>query len=292
MEKKVAEMNAEKVEKAENLFPPPPSYSELEETIIKQPGQHAAPTQQPSVPELAGLEHLVETEAIVFKQELHIAQLVCGCDMPINFDLIDENDRIIYQIQEQEDFCARNCMPQGLRTESNMVKTNGLIALRFRRETRCVMNCCLPCCCYPLPFSRERLTVSSGIGMVYGTVQHDWSAWRSRFSVLNKEGSVVLKIEGPGCNFGFFGDLHYKIVTPGGEVIGSIVKQWSGLLCEVVNDFDNFTLNFPRDLDVPVKATLIGAVKLINFLFFQGSLRRLIVGVTYGCCKAIAQPVH
>ncbi|XP_055629955.1 phospholipid scramblase 1-like [Toxorhynchites rutilus septentrionalis] len=270
--------------------PQPPPYSELDETISNQPtNEYGAPMQQPSSPELSGLEHLVETERIRFKQEVQIVQLVCGCDMPINFDLINEHDQIIYRIQEQENFCARNCIPQGFRTESNMVKTNGLLALHFSRKTRCVMNCCLPCCCYPLPFSRERMTVSSGTGTVYGTVQHDWSAWRSRFSVLNNYGSVVMKIEGPGCNFGFFGDLHYKIVTPSGVEIGSIVKRWNGLVCEVVADFDDFTIIFPRDLDIAIKATLIGAVKLINFLFFQGSLRRLIVGITCGSLNAVAR---
>ncbi|XP_055619048.1 phospholipid scramblase 1-like [Toxorhynchites rutilus septentrionalis] len=260
----------------------PPPYSKVEDAINSQPGQYAAPMQQQpqEVVYPFGLDHLAATERIRFKQQIQVVQLVCGIDMPINFELINENDQIIYLIREQENICVRNCIPQGFRTESDMVKTNGLLALRFSRETRCVMNCCMPCCCFALPFSRERLTISGGTGEVYGTVQHDWSSWRSRFSVLNKEGSVIMKIEGPGCNFGFFGDLHYKIVSLDGVEIGSIVKHWSGLVCEAVGDFEEFTLNFPRDLDTFVKATLIGAVKLINFLFFQGSIRRLIVGIT------------
>lgn len=48
-----------------------------------------------------------------------------------------------------------------------------------------------------------------------------------------------------------------------GEQVGKISKQWSGLARELFTDADFFGINFPMNLDVKVKATLLAAVFLI-----------------------------
>ena len=48
-----------------------------------------------------------------------------------------------------------------------------------------------------------------------------------------------------------------------------VTKQWTGLVKEAFTDADNFSLTFPIDLDVKIKATLLGAVFLIDFMFFE-----------------------
>lgn len=45
--------------------------------------------------------------------------------------------------------------------------------------------------------------------------------------------------------------------------IGKISKQWSGLMREIFSDSDNFGIQFPMDLDVRIKAVMIGACFLI-----------------------------
>ncbi len=45
--------------------------------------------------------------------------------------------------------------------------------------------------------------------------------------------------------------------------IGKISKQWTGLLREAFTDSDNFGIQFPMDLDVRMKAVMIGACFLI-----------------------------
>ena len=58
------------------------------------------------------------------------------------------------------------------------------------------------------------------------------------------------------------------MLTVNGEKVGKISKQWSGLAREAFTDSDNFGINFPMDLDVRCKATLLAAVFLIvSFLF-------------------------
>lgn len=49
----------------------------------------------------------------------------------------------------------------------------------------------------------------------------------------------------------------------GETVVGKISKQWSGLLREAFTDADYFGITFPMDLDVKMKAVLLGALFLI-----------------------------
>ena len=49
----------------------------------------------------------------------------------------------------------------------------------------------------------------------------------------------------------------------GSTQVGKISKQWSGFLKETFTDADMFGVSFPMDLDVKIKAVLIGAVFLI-----------------------------
>lgn len=45
--------------------------------------------------------------------------------------------------------------------------------------------------------------------------------------------------------------------------VGKILKQWSGLMKEYMTDADNFGITFPMDLDVKMKAVMMGACFLI-----------------------------
>lgn len=49
----------------------------------------------------------------------------------------------------------------------------------------------------------------------------------------------------------------------GSTQVGKISKQWSGLLREAFTDADNFGISFPMDLDVRMKAVMLGACFLI-----------------------------
>ncbi len=47
------------------------------------------------------------------------------------------------------------------------------------------------------------------------------------------------------------------------SVIGRISKQWIGFEAEAFTDADNFGLQFPMELDVKIKAVILGACFLI-----------------------------
>ena len=61
----------------------------------------------------------------------------------------------------------------------------------------------------------------------------------------------------------FLLSFHQVYSADGETPVGQIRKQWSGMVKEMFTDADNFGITFPMDLDVNVKATLLGAVFLI-----------------------------
>lgn len=73
----------------------------------------------------------------------------------------------------------------------------------------------------------------------------------------------MLKIEGPFCTFSLCGDVEFKVLTLDGNQVGKISKQWSGLAREMFTDADHFGISFPMDLDVKMKAVMLGACFLI-----------------------------
>ena len=58
-------------------------------------------------------------------------------------------------------------------------------------------------------------------------------------------------------------------MTPDGDEIGKVAKQFSGVARDLITDADNFSVSFPLDLDVKIKAVLFGAVFLIDMMFFE-----------------------
>jgi len=61
-----------------------------------------------------------------------------------------------------------------------------------------------------------------------------------------------------------YNSINWKVYSRDGETkVGKISKQWSGLLREAYTDTDNFGINFPMDLDVKMKAVMLGACFLI-----------------------------
>ena len=66
-----------------------------------------------------------------------------------------------------------------------------------------------------------------------------------------------------------FSDIVFDITTLDGTNVGKITKQWTGMVKEAFTDADNFGVTFPLDLDAKVKATLLGAVFLMDFMYFE-----------------------
>ncbi|XP_070561861.1 phospholipid scramblase 3-like [Ptychodera flava] len=98
--------------------------------------------------------------------------------------------------------------------------------------------------------------------------------WVAEFDILDANREPVLIVKGPCCicqGVCCTWDQVFQILTKDKktEIGNKLSKQWGGLAREMFTNATNFSAEFPIDLDVKVKATLLAACFLIDFMFFE-----------------------
>lgn len=65
-------------------------------------------------------------------------------------------------------------------------------------------------------------------------------------------------------------DVDFKVLSAdGSNQVGKISKQWAGYAKEAYTVADNFGISFPMDLDVRMKAVMLGACFLIDMMYYE-----------------------
>ncbi|XP_025016586.1 phospholipid scramblase 2-like [Tetranychus urticae] len=167
----------------------------------------------------------------------------------------------IFNAIEDSDCCTRSCCGPVRPFNMKIIDNEEREVLNIYRPLKC-QGCCFPCCLQSM-----QVTAS---GVVCGYIEQTWSLFEPKFKVCNSSGETVLRIERSFCTFSFCGDVEFKVLSHDGDTqIGCITKQWSGLARELFTDADHFGISFPMDLDVNIKAVLLGACFLIDFMYFE-----------------------
>ncbi|KAM5273184.1 phospholipid scramblase 3 [Ctenodactylus gundi] len=114
------------------------------------------------------------------------------------------------------------------------------------------------------------MEVQAPPGTTIGHVLQTWHPFLPKFSIQDVDRQTVLRVVGPCWTCGCGTDTNFEVKTRDeSRSVGRISKQWGGLLREALTDADDFGLQFPLDLDVRVKAVLLGATFLIDYMFFE-----------------------
>uniref|UniRef100_A0A8C4SUG7 Phospholipid scramblase n=1 Tax=Erpetoichthys calabaricus TaxID=27687 RepID=A0A8C4SUG7_ERPCA len=106
------------------------------------------------------------------------------------------------------------------------------------------------------------LEVHAPPGTPIGYVVQNWHPFIPKFTIQNENREPVLKYR-----------VHAVVADvlslDGNSEVGMITKQWGGILREAYTNADNFGVQFPMDLDVKVKAVMLGACFLIVSNVFE-----------------------
>ena len=110
--------------------------------------------------------------------------------------------------------------------------------------------------------------------------------YSSSFSSSSVESNSTCCIAGLCC------DHTFTIKDAEGNEVGKIVKQkpdsFEKLAVEMVSDADVFAIEFNKDLDTNKKATLFGALYLIDYMFFEnegeGNVDLVNQKFSFKCC--------
>ncbi|VDO26958.1 unnamed protein product [Haemonchus placei] len=148
--------------------------------------------------------------------------------------------------------------------------------LRITRPFKCWGGgCCgclagIDCCSYDC-------TVEAPPGNIIGRVVQRQACCASSFEVKDVSDQVVLDIDGPVMACGR--NVEFRVTTPSGAPCGDITKNWRGLLREMFTNADKFSVSFPMDLDVKLKALLLGATFMISQPAFRSDINELFLKV-------------
>nr|XP_027201885.1 phospholipid scramblase 1-like isoform X1 [Dermatophagoides pteronyssinus] len=214
----------------------------------------------PSVP--PGLEILLTLNQLIIEQQVEMFEVLAGFETNNSYIVKNIDGQQLYYATEENDCCTRNCFSKYRPFVMRLYDSRRNEIIRLDRPWRC-NSCLFPCCL-------QKLDVYSGEYKL-GSVRQEWTVCCPAFSILNATGKKVLRIKGPFLTFSCCcGNVKFNVVSNDGTTqVGKISKQWSGLVREMFTDADHFGVKFPRDLDVSIKAVLLGATFLIDFMFFE-----------------------
>lgn len=210
---------------------------------------------------LAGLDYLSQVDQLVVQQQIELLEMFTGFETANKYIVRNSVGQQVYYVVEDTDCCTRQCCGPARPFDIRIMDNQQREVIHLSRPLRCQCCCCF--CCL------QELEVSVG-GQVIGIVQQDWTLVRPQFSVKRPDGSTVLRISGPICPCSCGSDVEFHVLTNDSEhEVGKITKQWTGFAQEMFTDADVFGITFPLDLETNVKATLLGALFLIDFMFFE-----------------------
>ena len=195
------------------------------------------------------MERLSSISSLVVSQQKEWGEILTGFETTNRYTISDVSGNRLYLAAEEAGSTILRWFLKALRPFTIAVLTeNGQVVLRVVRPFR-------------LYFHRAEVVDAKGQSL--GVIEKRFSVLRRIYSVLDSSGAEVFQLLGP--------ILHpwtFEIRKDGVEY-GKITKKWSGLLKEGFTDADNFGVMFPAEWDVKLKALFLGAVFLIDFVYFE-----------------------
>ncbi|XP_075591871.1 phospholipid scramblase 1-like [Dermatophagoides farinae] len=246
---------------------PPSSPQQTGQPMMQQPASvnfhppSMVPQQVPNVS--PGLGILSTLDQLIIEQQVEMLEVFTGFETNNKYTVKNLNGQHLCYAAEENDLWTLNYFGKIRPFTMRLYDYQRNEILRMNRPLRCT-SCLCPC------FLQE-LSVYSGAQKL-GSIRQEWSIFYPIFSILNSAGGKVLHIQGPLLTFSCCGDVEFTILSnDGGTEVGKISKQWNGLAQEMLTDADRFGIQFPNNLDVAIKAVLLGATFLIDYMFFEKS---------------------
>lgn len=200
--------------------------------------------------------YLMSATSFHVKQKVELLEVLVGWETANKYTVKDNSGNKVFYVGEETDCCNRNICGKARPFTLIVKDPRGMDVMRFERPLDCG-------CCFGL-FCPSVVTVSLPNGQKLGTVEEECDLLYPRYALKNATGQTVLKIKGPLCPMAFgCGPVMFQVTTPDDISVGTISKEWGGLVRELFTDADFFSMSFPIDLDPAMKAVCLGALFLI-----------------------------
>uniref|UniRef100_A0A8D2LMR9 Phospholipid scramblase n=2 Tax=Varanus komodoensis TaxID=61221 RepID=A0A8D2LMR9_VARKO len=219
----------------------------------------------PAIPKCPpGLEYLSQLDQIAVQQQIELLEMISGYETCNRYEVKNSLGQWLYFAVEENDDYNLN-MYGALRSFTmKLFDSRNQPIIQLARPYHCSI-CCCPCIC-----CLQEIEVQAPPGTTIGYVKQKWHPCLPKFAIQNESGQDILKITGPCVGCSMYSDVHFEVKSFDGQTtIGGITKQWGGMAREAATNASNFLIQFPLDLDIKMKALVLGACFLLDFMFFE-----------------------
>ena len=196
------------------------------------------------------MDTLEQVNTLLVQQKKEWGEILSGIETKNKYAISLPSGEQVYWAAEESSFLARWMLKNMRPFKLHILSKNGQPVLT---------------CKSPFRFFLHEMVITDGQGKILGSIKQHFALFAKRFSVKDVNGTMLFTIYGP-----FFHPWTFQILHNNREV-GKISKKWSGMGKEIFTDADNFNIAFPTDIDKEHKGVLLGALFLIDMLYFERS---------------------
>ncbi|XP_048956070.1 phospholipid scramblase 1-like isoform X1 [Canis lupus dingo] len=232
------------------------AFSNLQPTIHGM----RAPGTIPNCP--PGLEYLTQINQLLVCQRFDLLEVLSCFETSKKYEVMNNQGQRIYFAEDRSNcFLRYLCGPS--RSFTITIYDNiGRDVITVHKALRC--SCCWRNCYL------QKLKVEAPPGEKIGYVYQYFHPLWPMFKIKNANKEDIMKIRGPCVVSSCLTDLNFNLLSLDEEiVIGKISNTWAGFIRELSINADKFGIQFPLDLDVKIKALMLGASFLIDYMYFE-----------------------
>ncbi|MCX5785272.1 MAG: phospholipid scramblase-related protein [Elusimicrobia bacterium] len=194
------------------------------------------------------MEKLKAAESVIVQQKKEWGEILTGFETKNKYAVLDSSNQQLYWAAEESSVLVR------LFLKVLRPLTMHILSMEGRPVIKSVK---------PFRFFFHEATIFNSEGRPLGKIKRRFSILTKKFTVEEPQGAVMYSICAPVLHPWTFKISKNDIET------GEIVKKWSGLGKEVFTDADNFSVKFPQGANEEQKAVLLGALFLIDMVYFE-----------------------
>jgi uncharacterized protein YxjI len=195
---------------------------------------------------------VAKTDSLVIRQRKELTEVFTSMETKNRYEIDLPDGRTILYAQEQgeggADFLRRNFLNTARPFHIELSDERGQDMMHLHRPWR---------------WWFARLDVLDGNNVPLGAIERRFALFAKRFTVLDPSGAEIAELDGPMLR-----PWTFRVLV-GGQEVGQITKQWSGLLREAFTDADTFGVQYGPGMSPQLRALALAATFLIDFLYFE-----------------------
>eukprot|EP01062_Namystynia_karyoxenos_P080541 TRINITY_DN8692_c0_g13_i1.p2 TRINITY_DN8692_c0_g13~~TRINITY_DN8692_c0_g13_i1.p2 ORF type:complete len:420 (+),score=108.49 TRINITY_DN8692_c0_g13_i1:68-1261(+) len=244
-----------------------------------------------------GPDRLADVRKIIIKQKVTMMEAVCPmCEQQNIYETFDgDTGSPLYYVEEQSHCCCRvflnpahelnlKISPMTGGGQRQKGRAAGPPEMQVYRPFKCAGPCPAVCewCQQEMEIYRggyEDAKDAPGHALIGRAHEPACGGWfNPQIDVLRPNSDEPFSIiRGPSCCFGglteFCMDQEFSVDSPSGSQLGRIVRQrpedLGDYMKTLFTDSDTFALEFPPGMPPQEKATLLGTLLLLDYMFFE-----------------------